>query len=524
MNIKIAGQSSKGNYRNTGSCGGAVWYNEHDLRDLPRIFQELGVRRNDLTWFDMNGNLVKGAEVIDKIGRLKSHLRKRDAKFYCMMINPSDDEAKAIGATVEEQIANGKAFVFDVMDAYAGNFNREQIKDRHDLVAFAIPHIFKSGGKQQIHWHVIQARLSRGFKVDIGEGRYRTRRYKLSPLTNHRHTVQGVICGGFDRVAFDRECERKFDERYNYDRRVENSFDYCLSQKKGTAEEKAAQEFRLAMQNLPELEESIRAAINRRKERLAREAKERAIKEQLAKEERARQEVARIERKNAKPKFSFDFKAAHQRPSAPESRSQNGSVTPVVTPTRSTVDVYSIIMAAKDKDSLERTLLYNKVVIEPIKDRFGGVADFKVTLAAEGRIINASLLISVDRMHTMLDKWEAITGDTPSYKLEIQRKNKQKLAEEICVKMDAVSPENAPRIPRAINFLPGGEIEISYTTRKGNTSTVRVDSAGKLRFNSLVLDIITGKADHQKGQLQASKQSNDDTQGQKQGSGIKRGI
>lgn len=298
MNIKIAGQSSKSNYRNTGSCGGAVIYNEHELRDLPQLFQELEVKPEDLAWFDMDGHVVTGAEVMDKIGRLTGHLGKNDAKFYCTMINPSDDEALAMGATVDEQITNGRPFVFDVMDAYAENFHREGVKDRHDLVAFAIPHVFKSEGKQQIHWHVIQARKDA------------TNKYKLSPLTNHKNTTKGAVHGGFDRVAFDAECEKRFDIRYNYERRVEHSFDYLLAEKKGSVEEKAVQETRLALQNLPELKESIQAAITRRVERLAREAAERANKERQAQEkaaraaEKAAQEAIRQEQRDVIADFS----------------------------------------------------------------------------------------------------------------------------------------------------------------------------------------------------------------------------
>ncbi len=302
MNIKIAGQSSTSNYRNTGSCGAAVTYNEHELRELPQLFQELGIEPEDLAWFDMDGHLVTGAEVMDKIGRMTAHLGKDDAKFYCTMINPSDDEAMAMGATIPEQITNGQPYVFDVMDAYARNFNREQIKDRHDLVAFAIPHIYKSEGKQQIHWHVIQARLSRGFKVETGDGNYRTKHLKLSPLTNHRNTEKGSVRGGFDRMVLIRECERLFDQRYNYQRRVEQSFDYCFAEKKGTVEEKAAQETRLALQNMPELEESIKQAVTRRVERLAREASDRAEKMRQQAEQKARIEAARLEKTN-KNKF-----------------------------------------------------------------------------------------------------------------------------------------------------------------------------------------------------------------------------
>ena len=294
MNIKIAGQSSKSNYRNTGSCGGAVTYNEHELRELPELFKKLGVTPEALAWFDMDGHVVSGAEVMDKIGRLKAHLGKNEAKFYCVMINPSDEEALAMGATVDEQITNGQSFVYDVMDTYADNFHREGIKDRHNLVAYAIPHVYKSEGKLQIHWHGIVARKDA------------SNRYKLSPLTNHKNTTKGAVKGGFNRVNFDLECERRFDMRYNYERRVEQSFDYLLAMKKGTAEEKAVQETRLALQNLPELEISIKTAFTRRVERLAKEANERAIKEHQAAEEKARIEADKQDR-TRKNEFWNDF-------------------------------------------------------------------------------------------------------------------------------------------------------------------------------------------------------------------------
>lgn len=261
-------------------------YNEHELRELPQLFQNLGVKPEDLAWFDMDGNIVSGAEVIDKIGRLNAHLGKEDAKYYCTMVSPSDEEAKAMGETVPEQVVNGRAFIFDVMDVYAQNFHRKGITDRHNIVAFAIPHIYKSEAKQQIHWHIIMARKDASNKC------------KLSPLTNHRNTSKGIVKGGFDRVAFDAECEKHFDLRFNYKRPVEQSFEYLLAEKKGTSEEKAVQEDRLAQQNLPELKDSIEAAITRRIERLAKEAAERAGKERAI-EEAESQKVA--EKKSIPP-------------------------------------------------------------------------------------------------------------------------------------------------------------------------------------------------------------------------------
>ena len=285
MNPKISGQSSKSNYKNNGSSASAVFYNEHDLREYLDEALELGARDKQMQFFDMEGNIVTAAEVLDKVDRHHSGLHKDDAKFYCIMLDPSDPEIAAMGADLTERLSNGQQYVFDVMDAYAKNFNREGIEDRHNLTAYAIPHLYKGEEKKdQLHWHIIVARKDASNK------------YKLSPLTNHRSTTKGVVKGGFDRVAFDRECEQLFDKRFGYKRKVEESFDYCLAQKKGTPEQKAEQTQRLADQNKPDLEAAFNAFLNQRLAQLAAEAAAKAEKERQEKEEAARKEAARLDR------------------------------------------------------------------------------------------------------------------------------------------------------------------------------------------------------------------------------------
>lgn len=219
-----------------------------------------------------------------------------------------------------------------------------------------------------------------------------------------------------------------------------------------------------------------------------------------------------------KPKFSFDFKAARQQAATAAPVAQNPVIS-TATLARSTVDISSILLSAKDKDSLDLALLAKKVVIEPIKDRFGGVSDFKVTLAAEGRVINASNLVSGDRMRQMVDKWESLTGEQPAYKLEIQREHQLKLAD-ICAKMDAASPENAPRIPRKISYLPGREIKVSYyNSGRREEQDIMVDANGKMKFNGLILDINTGKYAQLPGQRQTPRHSQGESHGEGKGYG-----
>ena len=232
-------------------------------------------------------------------------------------------------------------------------------------------------------------------------------------------------------------------------------------------------------------------------------------------------EIDRI-KEQIKPKISFDFKAARQQTVAPAS-TRPANPTTMDVPSRSTVDVYSIFLSAKNKDSLDLALLEKKAVIEPIKDQFGGVSDFKVTLASEGRVVNASNLVSGERMRQMLDKWEILTGEPLAYKQakqrEIQRGNQRKLAD-ICAKMDAASPENAPRIPKDISFLPGGEIKVYYyNTGRNEYQDIMVDANGKMKFNGLILDINTGKYTQQQSQRQTQHHSQEESQGTGKGYG-----
>ena len=228
-------------------------------------------------------------------------------------------------------------------------------------------------------------------------------------------------------------------------------------------------------------------------------------------------------KEQTKPKFTFDFKAARQQAASTSPAAQTpAKSTTTATPPRSTVDISSILLSAKDKDSLDFLLLDKKVVIEPIKDRFGGVSDFKVTLAAEGRVINASCLVPGDQMRQMVDKWETLTGEQPAYRLEIQRGNQRKLAD-ICAKMDAASPENAPRIPRTISFLPGGEIKVSYyNSGRRKEQDIMVDANGKMKFNDIELDINTGKYTQFPGQRQAPHRSQGESNGEEKGYGRRR--
>lgn len=54
---------------------------------------------------------------------------------------------------------------------------------------------------------------------------------KLSPLTNHKNTTNGVIKGGFERVNLFRRVELGFDKLFGYNRELTESFDYYKGMK-----------------------------------------------------------------------------------------------------------------------------------------------------------------------------------------------------------------------------------------------------------------------------------------------------
>lgn len=57
---------------------------------------------------------------------------------------------------------------------------------------------------------------------------------KLSPLTNHKNTQNGVTKGGFDRMNLFQQAEEGFDELFSYNRQQSESFDYHNMMKNGS--------------------------------------------------------------------------------------------------------------------------------------------------------------------------------------------------------------------------------------------------------------------------------------------------
>ncbi|MBX0335589.1 clindamycin resistance transfer factor BtgB [Pontibacter sp. HSC-14F20] len=218
MNIKILGGGT-GTYANQGSSAALASYLQHE--DLLRMKEEKGLE----PFFDQERERVSAREVVYRLDHNKSQLGKSDAKFYSIIVSPSEKELQHLGKTKQEQARALKAYVRqELAPAYAANFNKGL--EAKDILYYGKVHYERDGQAEgeQMHAHLIVSRKDIANKL------------KLSPMTNHRATGKGAVRGGFDREAFVQVCEEWFDRHTGYKRGQEESFAYCHALKRGNVE------------------------------------------------------------------------------------------------------------------------------------------------------------------------------------------------------------------------------------------------------------------------------------------------
>lgn len=232
MMTKIGGGGS-------GSCGGLVEYLEKEQAGL---------------WFAQGREQLAGHEVVAWIDHNKRNLGREDAKYYQVILAPSQAELAHIGGDSHKL----QAFTRAAMDQYAANFGKGI--ESKDLMWFAkIEHsrrfdhtdrsvqlgeqqkgIAKTG--DQTHIHVIVSRTENLGEYAEGkknEQHQRKNPYHLSPLTNHKATTQGPVVGGFERNSFSQRTEQTFDQAFNYARSLTESFRFLHGMKYGDEQTKA---------------------------------------------------------------------------------------------------------------------------------------------------------------------------------------------------------------------------------------------------------------------------------------------
>lgn len=216
MNIDFP-PPSKGTYNNAGSSRRLAAYLEHE--DLERI--ERGLYTEG--FFNLTEENIYKSKVVRDIDGNKAQLLKTDAKFYAIHISPSARELRAMGATEQEQAEAMRRYIREVfIPEYAKNFNKGLSAD--DIKFYGKIHFDRhrsENADNNMHSHIIVSRKDQANKI------------KLSPLTNHRNTKKGVIKGGFDRTNLFQEVEKGFDELFNYNRSLNESFEYYNTMRNG---------------------------------------------------------------------------------------------------------------------------------------------------------------------------------------------------------------------------------------------------------------------------------------------------
>jgi len=208
MHIDFA-PPSNGTYNNAGSSRQLANYLEHE--DLERM--EKGIYTDG--FFNLTDDNIYKSKVIKDIDSNIGQLLKTDAKFYSIHVSPSEKELRAMGNTEQEQAEAMKCYIREVfIPEYAKNFNKEL--SEADIKFYGKIHFDRSRSDNELnmHCHLIVSRKDQ------------TNKKKLSPLTNHKNTKNGIIKGGFDRVNLFQQIEQGFDKLFSYNRQKIEAFDY----------------------------------------------------------------------------------------------------------------------------------------------------------------------------------------------------------------------------------------------------------------------------------------------------------
>ena len=220
MHIDFAPPSG-GTYNNAGSSRQLTSYMEHE--DLERM--EKGIYTDG--FFNLTEDNVYKSVVIKDIDTNIRQLLKTDAKFFAIHVSPSEKELRAMGNTEQDKAEAMKRYIREVfIPEYAKNFNKGL--SEADIKFYGKIHFDRSRSDNELnmHCHLIVSRKDQ------------TNKKKLSPLTNHKNTKNGVITGGFDRVNLFRQAEQGFDKLFGYNRQLSDSFEYSNTMKNGSIDDK----------------------------------------------------------------------------------------------------------------------------------------------------------------------------------------------------------------------------------------------------------------------------------------------
>lgn len=224
MHIDFAPPSNE-TYNNSGSCRQLANYCEHE--DLERM--EKGIYTEG--FLNLTDDNIYKSKVIKDIDTNIGQLLKTDAKFYAIHVSLSEKELRVMGNTEQEQVEAIRHYIREVfIPEYAKNFNKEL--SASDIKFYGKIHFDRSRSDNElnVHCHLIISRKDQSNKK------------KLSPLTNHKNTKNGVIKGGFERMNLFQQAEQGFDRLFDYSRQKLESFDYHNTMKNGSISKQLKQQ------------------------------------------------------------------------------------------------------------------------------------------------------------------------------------------------------------------------------------------------------------------------------------------
>lgn len=244
MQIKFA-SPVKGN--NKGSCAKSVNYLEKENAQKMELNHE--------SFFSADRDQCNKWEVLQQVDQNAKGqgLKLSEDRFYSLIVAPSPAELAHIG----NDSAKLKEYTRDVMENYAANFNKgvqskdlvwyakieQERKYAHTDEAVKAGIAEKGALKQgdQRHIHILISRCAGRENNHVLQAEQAAttagRTMKLSPLTNQRGESEGAVKSGFNRDNFYRANEQTFDQKFNYERPLSQSYDYCNAIDKGKRQE-----------------------------------------------------------------------------------------------------------------------------------------------------------------------------------------------------------------------------------------------------------------------------------------------
>ncbi|MFA6275586.1 MAG: DUF5712 family protein [Pedobacter sp.] len=256
MYINIT-DSEKGN--NKGSSGQLVHY----LDKENRLYKSEEVT----LWFNGTTNDLQSYEVKNKLDNNTAKLCRDDAKFFLINISPSQKEIGHLKELYGEDGAREKLkeYAVKIMDEYARNFKKDNIKSNTDLLWF---------GKLENHRYysykdkeVKNGQVKRG-TVKPGEQMHIqiivsrkdiTNKIRLSPMNKSRgrNAEHSKKLGQFDRVAFKNSGEYVFDQQFDFQRPVSETFNYANANAKGSLKERMEMRASINQLKTPQIEKLV---------------------------------------------------------------------------------------------------------------------------------------------------------------------------------------------------------------------------------------------------------------------------